>query len=209
MRNRSRRETSVKEERKADKREREAFNFNEYQQQQNQNKRNIKPTKNIIYGLLILLNPFIFLSFHYTDTAKMAMVATTAAPPTSLLNQDSLSHIDILMLSQSELHASAKPSTNPLGPAARPTLAPPIPTLPSAIAAASLASSPLRPNPNPSLHLLHLHRRGGPSQDSGKETMKGGDETHVVGLGSSLHRSLSLVLFLCFWLVFCFWFYVS
>jgi hypothetical protein len=34
--------------------------------------------------------------------------------------------------------------------------------------------------------------------------MKGGDETHVVGLGSSLHRSLPLVLFLCFWLVFCF-----
>jgi hypothetical protein len=38
--------------------------------------------------------------------------------------------------------------------------------------------------------------------------MKGGDETHVVGLGSSLHRSLPLVLFLCFWLVFCFLFFV-
>ena len=47
------------------------------QQQQNQNLTN----KNIIYGLLILLNPFILVSFHYTDTAKMAMVATTAAPP--------------------------------------------------------------------------------------------------------------------------------
>ena len=128
----------------------------------------------------------------------MAMVATIAAPPTSLLNQDFLSHIDILMLYQSELHASARPSTNPLGPAARPTLAPPIPTLPPAIAAASLASSPLQPNPNPSLHLLHLHRRGGPPQDNREETRRA-----EMGLGSSLHRSLPLVLFLRFWFFCC------
>uniref|UniRef100_A0A2N9FHG2 Uncharacterized protein n=1 Tax=Fagus sylvatica TaxID=28930 RepID=A0A2N9FHG2_FAGSY len=48
----------------------------------------------------------------------MAMVATTAAPPqapppTSLLNQDSLSHIDILTLSQSELHALSLCSPSP------------------------------------------------------------------------------------------------
>jgi hypothetical protein len=33
--------------------------------------------------------------------------------------------------------------------------------------------------------------------------MKGSDETHDVGLGSSLHGSLLLVLFLRFCLVFC------
>jgi hypothetical protein len=33
--------------------------------------------------------------------------------------------------------------------------------------------------------------------------MKGSDETHGVGLGSSLHGSLLLVLFLKFCLVFC------
>jgi hypothetical protein len=33
--------------------------------------------------------------------------------------------------------------------------------------------------------------------------MKGSDETHVMGLGSSLHGSLLLVLFLRFCLVFC------
>ncbi|GMY28222.1 TFIIH C1-like domain containing protein [Fagus crenata] len=48
----------------------------------------------------------------------MAMVATTAAPPqapppTSLLNQDSLSHIDISTLSQSELHALSLCSPSP------------------------------------------------------------------------------------------------
>ena len=32
--------------------------------------------------------------------------------------------------------------------------------------------------------------------------MKGGDETHGVSLGSSLHGSLPLVLFLRFWLFF-------
>jgi hypothetical protein len=34
--------------------------------------------------------------------------------------------------------------------------------------------------------------------------MKGGDETHGVSLGSSLHGSLPLVLFIRFWLVFFF-----
>ncbi|XP_030942875.1 uncharacterized protein LOC115967862 isoform X2 [Quercus lobata] len=45
----------------------------------------------------------------------MAMVATTTAPPPppSLLNQDSLSHIDLSTLSQSELHSLSLCSTSP------------------------------------------------------------------------------------------------
>uniref|UniRef100_A0A2N9GJ96 Uncharacterized protein n=1 Tax=Fagus sylvatica TaxID=28930 RepID=A0A2N9GJ96_FAGSY len=118
----------------------------------------------------------------------MAMVATTAAPPqapppTSLLNQDSLSHIDILTLSQSSstlfpsVPPPPPPSTNPLGLVARSIFAPPIPTLPTA---SSLPTTPnasriangflLRPNPNPS---LHLHRRGKPLQNGGEETHEG------------------------------------